>query len=182
MDESKSTSDYKHLLPAEENEYLCKKHLEERFLTEQMKGLPTEVLLDYKKHQQRIMDKISSGKAGDNLSSWSDSVEKLDTKSFLEDGKKGIIPTWLGYAVATIPPIAVGLLTSTVLKGRSILARTAGGVGAAAGTLGIEILSDVNNDIESNTVSKKSETKQNLKFIDKELARRNAAQTSMVSK
>ena len=150
---------------------------EQQILETQIKGMSTDDLLVYRKHQQETVGKLKSAGAIDSLIFAAEPFDK-----FGEDKKPsknlGIVSDKWGYASRAVVPAVVGLLTSTVLKQRGSTNRIAKSIGAAAATAGFELVLGVNDCVTAINSVEDYNTRKSIGFIDNELARRNAGQVN----
>ena len=153
------------------------KSAEQKILETQIKGMSTDDLLVYRKHQQETVGKLKSAGAIDSLIFAAEPFDK-----FGEDKKPsknlGIVSDKWGYASMAVVPAVVGLLTSTVLKQRGSANHIAKSIGAAVATAGFELFSGIDTYTATVNIQRDYETRKSIGFIDKELARRNAGQVN----
>ena len=156
------------LMEATENMYLHRQ-------LERMNDTQLVVFRDTYRHQLRT---LASGNTNENVALTGSYVDRanevvLGSHKSLD---KGYFPMWLSLPLSLVPTIAVGLLTSTVMKQSPLKKRILAGSAAALGTFLIEVA--VSIDIFKSTSYmainglKADDAQKNIAFAQKEMDRR----------
>ena len=146
---------------------------EHQAINAMMTHMPSDALLELRRQQTELYHHYAAGNIVQNIHDSSYALIKAEQVLGQDaDRNYGIMPRPVSSVTTAIVPLAVGLLTATALKERTLSTRILAGVGASVATLGIELITAVNLFMSSANQIKAAQSKMLINHADAELKRR----------